>query len=278
MSTHRRDAVLDKASTFLTPRKLLASTLEVRHLDVTVCGLPQVLDGFTIAHISDLHVGWAPGWHPAWVAEAAEAVHRARPEVVVNTGDFMWRAPSVNKILHFASPFRVDAAGGDTRGRNLAILGNHDYYAPSATVRDLKQGLNGIGISVLINSGTCVSRGDRGVAFVGATDEEPGFDLAMAWLQSAPHPRVALIHRPDLVEKVPPGAADVVLSGHTHGAQVAVPGLKSRIVKRFCGSNYIDGLYRVNDMPVYINRGLGYTGVPVRIGARPEVTILRLVR
>jgi len=87
-----------------------------------------------------------------------------------------------------------------------------------------------------------------------------------------------LVHVPDLVEKIPRGAADLVLAGHTHGGQFTLPFLEQHIVRYGCGSNYVDGLNTINDMPVYINRGLGYTGFPVRFRARPEVALVRLVR
>ena len=73
-------------------------------------------------------------------------------------------------------------------------------------------------------------------------------------------------------------AVDLVLAGHSHGGQIAIPGLTRRIVHLFNGSRYVDGFYMVNGNRVYVNRGLGATGLPVRFRAAPELTILQLVR
>jgi predicted MPP superfamily phosphohydrolase len=199
-------------------------------------------------------------------------------DVVVNTGDFYWKQPPAVKARAYAVKFMLHKRGVDSHAVNLAILGNHDYYAPVHLRDELVHELEDSGIDVLTNEGVCVSHGSHGVSFVGVTDEEDTFGRGVQVLQSCGRPRIALVHKPDLAEKLPPGAADLVLAGHTHGGQFTLPGLEKYIVQHGCGSNYIEGLYRINDMPVYVNRGLGCTGLPVRFRARPEVTLIRLTR
>jgi predicted MPP superfamily phosphohydrolase len=77
---------------------------------------------------------------------------------------------------------------------------------------------------------------------------------------------------------LPAEVADLILSGHTHGGQVALPGLAGPTVRLLTGSRYVDGMYDVNGSPVYINRGLGCVGLPVRFRANPEVTLITLSR
>jgi predicted MPP superfamily phosphohydrolase len=269
-----RNALAD----LLVPRNILVSQLEVSTLEIPIAGLPVALDGFTIAHVSDLHVGSATHWIPRWAPEAADAVRRAKVDVVVNTGDFFWKDPPAAKARAYASLFIRADRGVDSHTVNFAILGNHDYYVPLETRRSLTDHLHDSGITVLTNEAVCLQRGSAGISLVGLTDEEDSFERGLAMLQTSARPRIALVHVPDLVEKIPRGAADLVLAGHTHGGQFTLPFLEQHIVRYGCGSNYVDGLNTINDMPVYINRGLGYTGFPVRFRARPEVALVRLVR
>lgn len=269
-----RNALAD----LLVPRNILVSQLEVSTLEIPIAGLPAALDGFTIAHVSDLHVGSATHWIPRWAPEAADAIRRAKVDVVVNTGDFFWKDPPAAKARAYASLFIRADRGVDSHTVNFAILGNHDYYVPLETRRSLTDHLHDSGITVLTNEAVCLQRGSAGISLVGLTDEEDSFERGLAMLQTSARPRIALVHVPDLVEKIPRGAADLVLAGHTHGGQFTLPFLEQHIVRYGCGSNYVDGLNTINDMPVYINRGLGYTGFPVRFRARPEVALVRLVR
>jgi predicted MPP superfamily phosphohydrolase len=269
-----RNALAD----LLVPRNILVSQLDVSMLEIPIAGLPAALDGFTIAHVSDLHVGSATHWIPRWAPEAADAIRRAKVDVVVNTGDFFWKDPPAAKARAYASLFIRADRGVDSHTVNFAILGNHDYYVPLETRRSLTDHLHDSGITVLTNEAVCLQRGSAGISLVGLTDEEDSFERGLAMLQTSARPRIALVHVPDLVEKIPRGAADLVLAGHTHGGQFTLPFLEQHIVRYGCGSNYVDGLNTINDMPVYINRGLGYTGFPVRFRARPEVALVRLVR
>lgn len=263
---------------FCVPRNILQSQLEVSSLDVKIAHLPPALDGFTIAHVSDLHVGSATHWVPRWASEAAEAVRAAGVDLVVNTGDFYWHEPPSARAGAYAAQFIVRKTGLDSHALNLAVLGNHDYYASVAGRQALADELEAAGIHVLTNEAVCVSHGPAVLSIVGLTDEEDSFERGIELLQHCSRPRLALVHMPDLVEKIPHGAADLVLAGHTHGGQITLPRLESFIVRLGCGSKYVEGLYCINDMPVYVNRGLGYTGYPLRFRARPEVALVRLVR
>jgi uncharacterized protein len=262
----------------LVPHDILVSRLDISTIELKLKNLPPERDGFTIAQVSDLHVGLATHWIPRWASEAADAVRRARVDVVVNTGDFIWKEPPAAKALAYATPFILRKPGTDTCSVNFAILGNHDYYARPDYRRELVDELEDAGIDVLTNEAVCVGHGAGGLSFVGLTDEEDTFEQGLGLLQQCARPRIALVHAPDLAEKIPHGAADLVLAGHTHGGQCTLPFLEKFIVRHGCGSNYVEGLYTINDMPVYVNRGLGCTGLPVRFRARPEVTLIRLVR
>jgi predicted MPP superfamily phosphohydrolase len=253
-------------------RRAPALRLEVTRLTVRVRSLPTSLDGFTIAQVSDIHIG-NDHWSPKQLDAAEEVIQRENPDIVVNTGDFL-EGESVPR--HVAQAAGRLALPGE--GRNFAVLGNHDYTGDDETVEQLKSELGEAGIQVLENELVCLCRETGGISLAGLTEQAPGWDAAVHGLSEAGLPRVALVHIPDCAEQLPEGIADLILSGHTHGGQIALPGLEAQTVRALCGSRYVEGMYMVNGSPVYVNRGLGYSGLPMRFRANPEVTLITLSR
>ncbi len=254
-----------------------ASRLEVCRIDVPVPDLPADLDGFCIAQVSDLHVGEG-AWGPRHSQEAVDSMRAADPDVVINTGDFMQWEPDIETVGREVSGFVLPYTKQFQTNRNIAILGNHDYYPGQETAQKLRLELESVGVRVLENDDVCIPRGRAAVSFIGLTADAPGWDQGIERLLAATHPRVALVHKPDSAEYLPRGAADLVLAGHTHGGQFTLPGLESWVAWKFARTRYVAGMYTINEMPVYTNRGLGTTGLPLRFRARPELTLLRLVR
>lgn len=276
-SSQARHRVLFKLASIVKRFPSIVPPLDVTHIDVPVVNLPPELENFTIAQVSDLHVAGGDWWPPR-LSEAVQAVHDADPDVFVNTGDFMQWEPPIEDAVAASLPFAIRAHDGLTGPVNLAIMGNHDHYAGEDAVADLGAELTQRGIRVLTNEVVTLSRAGSPIVFVGLSLESPGFESAVAAMEKAGHPRIVLGHAPEVAERIPPGSADLVLSGHTHGGQITLPFLTPLIVRKFNGSHYIEGRYRVNGNPLYINRGLGCTGLPIRFRAAPEVTIIRLVR
>ena len=270
----RRELLLQVARV-ANHREFAVPALEVTWHDIRIPSLPPDLEGVMIAQVSDLHVGPGP-WRPLRWREAAAAVERAQPDIIVNTGDFLqWEPPPSRARSVFE---RFLAGGGDLEEppHTFAILGNHDYHAGHESVRELRCELEDEGVRVLTNQTVGVSIHGTGISITGLTTHSHGFDGAISGLLQAPRPRIVLIHEPDVAACIPARAADLVLAGHTHGGQITVPGLRPFIVRRFSGSRYVEGWYRVNDIPMYVNRGLGCTGYPLRFRARPEVSFFRL--
>lgn len=258
-------------------RPALTPSLDVVRLDVRIPDLPAPLEGFHLAHVSDLHIG-SGAWLPVRAAEAAAVVQAERPDIVVNTGDFLQGEPPVDVVRGLVAPFVLDGAVGVVGPANLAVLGNHDYYAGDEAVCALKTMLRDLGAQALVNETVRVRKDGAELSISGFEELEPGFERALHALGDAPRPRILLVHNADLAERLGPGAADLILAGHTHGGQITLPGLTGLVVRRFNGSKYVQGWYRINGNRVYINRGLGCTGLPFRFRARPEVTFVRLVR
>ncbi len=238
--------------------------LALERVDVPLPGLPASLDGFTIAQLADLHRG--PEVTQEDIASAVELALRQEPDLVVLTGDYVTGsadyAPSCAKALSSL------LASGDV----LACLGNHDHWTDANVVAGA---LAGAGLTVLRNAAREVADG----LWVAAVDDvwERHADLERA-LEGVPAGSmvVLLAHEPDYADQVAAvGRVSLQLSGHSHGGQVRLPFIGAPLLP-YLGRKYPAGLYRVGEMWLYVNRGVGLIAPAVRFNCRPEVTLLRL--
>jgi predicted MPP superfamily phosphohydrolase len=222
--------------------------------------------------ISDLHAG-GPHVDAARVAKVVAFAQRRRPDLAVLLGDYV--DPEVTLGSEVAPEAVAEALSG-FRGRfgTVAVLGNHDWSTDGPRVW---QALQQQGIRVLENDAVRVrpNPGELWVAGVADTrDRRPDIERALAKVPA--HAAVLLLsHDPDLFPRVPPRVA-LTLSGHTHGGQVAIPLLRrlwipSRFGERYAGGHVVEG-----GRHLFITRGVGSSGQPVRLGAPPEVVVLRL--
>ena len=221
--------------------------------------------------IRDSHVGAFVGDRE--LDEGFELVRRARPDLVIATGDLVDFEPSqVHPILQ-----RLLAA--NARDGAYAILGNHEHYAGAAAVADL---IRSTKVKLLHNEGLHIRPDDGGgFALLGVDDIQgrngrtPGFggpDLGRALASVRPDlPRILLAHQPRFFLESQ-ARIDLQLSGHTHGGQIN-PGFRPvRAVMEF-----VAGRYERAGSTLWVNRGFGVTGPPARVGAPPEVTKIILV-
>jgi predicted MPP superfamily phosphohydrolase len=241
---------------------------ELREVPVRIAGLPRALDGYVIAQISDIHAGPYVGERE--LDEGLEMVRRARPDLLVATGDIVdfdakW-APMVGRKL-------VDVA---PRDGVAAVPGNHDYYAD---VDDVADALRAAGVDVLVDDGRVIRAHDGGgFALLGVDDWwskrygrlGPRLKRATSMVPSE-LARILLSHQPSTVD-LWGGQVALQLSGHTHGGQIN-PGF--RPADLFL--KYVAGPYQVRGTTLYVNRGFGTVGTPSRVGAPPEVTRFVLI-
>jgi hypothetical protein len=239
--------------------------------------LPPGLDGLRIAHLSDLHAG--PLVSPGTLRRWRDLTEREGPELLLFTGDLVDSRPDeLDPLLEAFQGFLPPL------GR-FAILGNHDYFDdPRPIWRDLELA----GIRCLENASTLIKRDGATLALMGLQDPmarngrfrrmifgpgpRPG---AAARDLPAEAFRVCMNHRPSEWEQALAAGARLTLSGHTHGGQInPIPGFSSA---RLIGPR-TDGLYREGDDLLYVSRGLGVVGLPIRIGAPPEIGIFTLRR
>jgi predicted MPP superfamily phosphohydrolase len=236
---------------------------------IPIKNLKPSLEGFTILQLSDIHL--RPFTTPDLVKKAVEMSNRLRPDLVVLTGDYVWRDQEA------AFELAPILAGLDARYGVYSVLGNHDLWLD---VRIIKTAFTEAGLPLLINQGVELNAGNGSLYLAGLDDGWSGSpDLKLA-LENAPAgaPVVLLLHEPDLVNQTSlDPRISLQLSGHTHGGQVRLPGKPSFLTPHL-GKKYDQGLFRVNQTWLYTNRGLGVISVPMRINCPPEITLLTLTK
>lgn len=245
-------------------------TAAVVEVDVPIAGLPAALHGFTIAQISDIHVG--PTIKAPYLRRIVDAVNRLRADMVAVTGDLV--DGSVRELSAHVAPL----AELQSRHGTFFVTGNHEYYSGAASwVVELRR----IGLSVLMNEHVVVRHDGAEMIVAGVTDfSAHRFDpaqrsdpqAALAGAPDAAGTRVLLAHQPRSADAAERAGFDLQLSGHTHGGQFWPWNLFVPLQQPFTA-----GLNRLRGLWVYTSRGTGYWGPPKRFGAPSEITRLRLV-
>ncbi|HUI98597.1 MAG TPA: metallophosphoesterase [Usitatibacter sp.] len=238
-------------------------------VEVRVAGLPQPLEGFTIAQISDLHVG--PTIKRGFVERIVERVNGLGADMVAITGDLV--DGTVEELAHHTEPLARLAS----RHGTYFVTGNHEYYSGAqGWVRELRR----LGARVLLNEHVVLEHDGASLAVAGVTDYTAHyFDPAhrsdpQRALHGAPaHAvKVLLAHQPRSARAAAHAGFQLQLSGHTHGGQFWPWNFFVRLQQPFTA-----GLNRLGRMWIYISRGTGYWGPPMRFGIPSEITLIRLV-
>ena len=252
-------------------RKVEPEDVEVVPVSLVLPRLDAVFEGYRIAQISDIH---ADGWMtPGRVLSLVNLVNAEAPDLVAITGDFATYSRFRSLIRHasrLVAPLRrLQATDGV-----VAVLGNHDHKTDARTVRRV---LAASGVIELHNAVLTLRRGGASLYLCGVDDLKEGtprLDRALEGL-SEEGAAVLLAHEPDFAdESAATGRFDLQLSGHSHGGQVGVPLLRYPFLPKL-SRKYPTGLYRVGDMFLYTNRGLG-AHPRFRFNCRPEITVFTL--
>jgi uncharacterized protein len=236
---------------------------------IPIMNLPASLEGFTIVQLTDIHL--YPLTQPETVRHAIELANSLKPDVTVLTGDYVWRELDA---IHELAPI---LSGLNAHHGIYLTLGNHDYWT-DATV--IKSASVQEGMPMLVNQGVSLSQGGSRVFLGGLDDGWSGHPDLGRTLEGARAGDVVVLlcHEPDLADLYyKDGRISLQLSGHTHAGQIRLPGLGA-LVHPYLGKKYEMGLYRVGEMWLYTNRGIGCISEPVRFNCPPEVTEFTLVR
>jgi predicted MPP superfamily phosphohydrolase len=241
-----------------------ALNIRTLHNDISVAGLPSAFDGFSILHISDLHLDINPFMSTVLI-DTLLGVHY---DMCVLTGDFRART---------YGPFepaldRMRAVRTHLKEPVYAVLGNHDSIM-------MVPGLEDMGIAVLINESVALSRGGAEIYLVGIDDphyyradnmEKATKDLSLNAIW------ILLSHSPEIFRHAAHMGFDVMLCGHTHGGQICLPGGMPIMCNARCPRELCSGPWAYQRLKGYTSRGSGVSVVDVRLNCPPEITLHRL--
>src|SRR5919205_1175047 len=229
--------------------------------------LPRALDRLRIVQLSDIH--HSPFTGRAQIERAIETANSLAPDIVALTGDY------VSHEREYAAPCAELLGRLRARCGVYAVLGNHDHWTDAPLITDL---FRAEGIKVLINEGMRFEY--RGASFwlAGVDDTMVGLeDLPLALAGSrADEMKLLLAHNPVVLRRAARAGVDLVLSGHTHGGQIAWRSERSRSGRP--RRRMLRGLGRRGETQIYVTRGLRTVIVPRRYGCLPEVSLLTLRR
>ncbi len=266
---------------YITPRNF-----EVIKVDVVFSNLPPSFEGYKIVQISDIHLGsWNNNYNK--FKPVIELINKQNADIIVFSGDM------VNNFAAETAGWQSYFLEMNARYGKFAVLGNHDYgdYSEWKSENDRKinqlkinQSIRDFGFRLLLNENIYLRKGNDSILLVGVENVGKApyttyGDLNKALKNSLlSTPKILISHDPTHWDDEVLGKKDIflTLSGHTHAAQLGI-----RIGKRIYSPaafvfKYWAGLHKVNGQYLYINRSLGYIGIPMQIGVRPEITVLTL--
>jgi uncharacterized protein len=237
------------------------------HVAFGIRGLDPAHDGLRVAQLSDLHFGRHTPL--ALIRAALEEANRFEPDLVVLTGDYLTRRREDVRVLR-------ENIGGLT-APTVAVLGNHDVWVdPTGAAAALRSH----GYEVLENAWTTVRLRGAPLRLVGIGDHLTRREDVLASVRGLPSgaPTLVLAHGPRTADKLAAlGRPALCLSGHTHGGQVNLP-VVTRLLLASMREPYARGLYRLGPVQLYVNRGIGMSGLSLRLNSPPEVTLATLYR
>jgi predicted MPP superfamily phosphohydrolase len=242
--------------------------IKVEEVRIEIPGLPAGLDGFRMVQLTDLHGRGLP-------LKVMRVIEDYSPHLIALTGDYV--SSSLRDMERITPFLRALSDIAPT----YAVSGNHDFHVGWPSIRSA---LRAQGVVVLENEHLLVRHREQDLVLVGVDDPATGRDnlrAALPPLRDDQTTVIVLAHAPTWFElnrtELLKGV-DLVLSGHTHGGQIKLPfiGAVTNASGRLFPQAYVDGLSHENGTWLYISRGLGYTGIPIRFMSRPEITLVTL--
>ena len=246
-----------------------ATDIQVEEVHVVVPKLPKALDGINIVQMSDVHIG--PLLERGFCEKIVGIANGLKPDLVAITGDLV--DGSVEQLRPHVEPL------GNLKGRmgNYFITGNHEYYSGARSwINEVRR----LGLRPLENEHVLVGDESAKLVLAGVTDysagrfsasSAPSVENALKGVNEE-HAVVLLAHQPKEIENAAAHKVDLQISGHTHGGQIWPFNVLVHLAQP-----YVAGLYRHNDdTQIYVNRGTGYWGPPMRLGSPAEITKLVL--
>jgi len=253
---------------------VLGKTLyDITSAEFTIPNLSPSLAGFSIALVSDIHS--SPFMSKRDMDEYVALVNGLKADMIVVDGDFV--NSQVEEVYPFAEAFSNLRAPHGVYG----VMGNHDFYNhdPELVAREV----DACGVKLLRDDKTIIEK-DGGQFYLVGVDDVGRANNSMIRLDEAVGyapleiPRILLCHRPYYLPQAAARNIDLVLSGHTHGGQVVLGRFGDIVLApASIASRYISGKYNIGKTNMYISRGIGTVGLPIRLNCPPEITRITLV-
>lgn len=254
--------------------------LKITNPRIALPHLPPAFDGFRILQLSDLHIG--PFMTAREIGKIVEISNRAKPDLIALTGDFVtWDARTQYAVVEALSPLKAPYGV-------WGCLGNHEIW--THTEDSITRLFAARGIRILRQASAVIPDGRDSINLVGVDYEtenafghfRAGFvHKYLASIEGLLLPgmvNILMSHNPNTFDRAAEMGFDLSLAGHTHGGQVNLEFLHADISPARLVTRYVEGWFGKRGRQLYVNRGIGTIGLPMRIGAPPEITIYHLVR
>jgi predicted MPP superfamily phosphohydrolase len=242
----------------------------VREVDVPIPGLPDDLDGLRLLHLSDIHL--SPFLSEAEFARVIDAANGLHPHLAAVTGDLIsHRGDPIDACIRQLGRLKADAGV-------VACMGNHERFAQLEDYTAAAAARVGI---PFLRGQSMPLRFGKATLNVAGVDYQP-LNQKSTYLRGAGRlvvpgeTNLLLSHNPDVFPVASRQGYNLMLSGHTHGGQISVEILDQAISPARFFTHFVYGLYRQGPAAAYVTRGIGTIGIPARIGAPPEISLLRL--
>lgn len=270
-------------SAYITP-----SNFDVNHVQVEISGLPPAFNHYKIVQLSDIHLGSWNKKHKK-LKKVIRLVNDQDPDIIVFTGDM------VNNFATETEGWQTLFQELKSKNGKYAILGNHDYgdYTEWKSEKErmqnrylIIQSIKDFGFQLLLNEHVVLQQENDSLILVGVenwgkSEKFRYSNLKMALKGTNPeNKKILLAHDPNQFEAEIIGKNDIVLtlSGHTHAGQLGIRINNKLYSPASLVFKYWSGLYKVGTQQIYVNRGIGYIGLPMFIGVKPEITVIELIK
>jgi uncharacterized protein len=259
--------VLLKLTPFFKKGFVNAQNIVLNKVDLYFDDLPAGFEGYTILHMTDLHLDSLPEMDK----KICEKIDGLTVDLCVLTGDYRVGTrggfKKILDMLHQIVPCIQQRDG------IMAVLGNHDTCA-------MVEPFEMAGITMLVNETIDIDRGGSRISVTGLDDPYYYYgEQSLQALKESPEGfKIALVHAPSLFDLAADNGYSLYLTGHTHGGQICLPGGIPVIRHLRYGKKYYRGVWHYAEMTGYTGQGVGVVGIPVRFNTQSEITLLRLHR
>jgi predicted MPP superfamily phosphohydrolase len=252
--------------------------LETSHRPIAIPRLPVFFEGFRIAQLSDIHIG--PFMPEDEIRKYVAIANALKPDLTVVTGDFVTsdprtQEPVVAALAGLHAPFGV-----------YGCLGNHDAW--SGVEDSITELFRQVGIRILRTERVAIRGGGDEINLLGVDFQSerrfgpsaavPKLLANIEGLITRDRVNILLSHNPDTFDRAAELGIELSLAGHTHGGQAALEFISPEIAPSRLATPYVSGLFQKPGGQLYVNRGIGTIGIPIRVGAPPEITLYELKR